>query len=314
MSYHHLTTFERGIIGALHNEGLSSRQIAAEISRHHSTIARELSRNQSVSRYSPETAHRLYSERRVNCRNEGKYTPSLGSLIEEKLRETWSPEQIVGRLLDGQISFKTIYRWIYKKILVVDIVNSLRQKGKRRKPQETRGQLAVGRTIHDREVVVNERKEFGHWELDSVVSGRGKSKGCLATFLERKSRFYFAILMPNRTAHSMQKAIETLCKLFPNAVKSFTVDRGKEFACWPYVEMFLKIPVYFADPYSSWQRGSNENANGLIREFFPKASDLSLVTPDQVQHAIDCIVNRPRKILGWKTAYEVFMSELSHLA
>lgn len=314
MSYNHLTTFERGKIGALHNKGLSSRKIAKEIGRHHSTIARELNRNKPASGYSSETAHRLYSERRMKCKSEGKYTPSLGALIEEKLRATWSPEQIVGGMLDGQISFKTIYRWINNKKLAVGTINLLRQKGKRQKPQEKRGRLTVGRTIHSRNAVVNERKEFGHWELDSVVSGRGKSKGCLATFLERKSRFYFAVLMPNRTARSMQTAIETLCKLFPNAVKSVTTDRGKEFACWPFVETFLKVPVYFADPYSSWQRGSNENANGLIREFFPKASDLSLVTPEQLQYALSCIVHRPRKILNWKTSYEVFMSELSHLA
>jgi IS30 family transposase len=312
MSYTHLTTFERGEIGVLHKAGWSARKIAKAIGRHYTTVTRELKRNSAENGYTSQEAQLLYQDRRSQCKPKGKYTPSLGTLIEEKLCATWSPEQIVGRLLEGQISFKTIYRWIYDKILVVG--NGLRQKGKRRKPQETRGQMAVGRTIHDREVVVNERKEFGHWELDSVVSGRGKSKGCLATFLERKSRFYFAVLMPDRTARSMQTAIKTLCKLFPNAVKSFTVDRGKEFACWPFVETFLRIPVYFADPYSSWQRGSNENANGLIREFFPKASDLSLVTPDQLQQAIDCIADRPRKILGWKTSREVFMDELLHLA
>lgn len=110
----------------------------------------------------------------------------------------------------------------------------------------------------------------GSSELDTVVSSRGKSKGCLATFLERKTRFYLAFKIPNRTAKSMFSAIEQLCNLFPKeALKTFTSDRGKEFACYPLVEN-LGISFFFADAYSSWQRGSNENANGLLREYFPK--------------------------------------------
>ena len=151
------------------------------------------------------------------------------------------------------------------------------------------------------------RQTFGHWEPDTVVSGRGKSKGCLATFVERKTRFYWAIALKNRTAAEMQRAIKELRKAFGEGVfKRYTVDRGKEFACYPEIETQLMVPVYFADPYSSWQRGSNENANGLLREFYPKGTDLAKVSEPELNQILDLMNQRPRKCLDWKTPFESF--------
>ena len=190
----------------------------------------------------------------------------------------------------------------------------LRQKGKRQKPKETRGRFNVGTSISKRPKEVKKRTTFGHWELDTVVSGRGQAKGCVATFLERKSRWYLAIKMPNRSASSMEAALRKLSALLPEtAFQSFTTDRGKEFSCYPIIEEELKIPVYFADPYSSWQRGSNENSNGLLREFFPKRTNFDHVEQEELQKALYLINNRPRKCLGYQTSQEVFMGEVLHL-
>ncbi len=190
----------------------------------------------------------------------------------------------------------------------------LRQKGKRQKPRETRGRFHVGTSISERPKEVRNRTTLGHWELDTVVSGRGKSKGCLATFVERKTRLYIALKMINRTAHSMEEAIKTIHNRLPEgSFLTATVDRGKEFACYTVIEKDLQVKVFFADRNFSWQRGSNENANGLLREFFPKATNLSEISAQDVQKSLFLINNRPRKCLNWKTPYEAFQEEVSHL-
>lgn len=243
-------------------------------------------------------------------RRKPKHTPELIQDIQSKLSQTWSPEQIVGRDYQGKLSFKTIYHWIYQGILKVSL-DVLRQKGKRRKTPETRGKFNIGATIAQRPNAVKNRREFGHRVLDTMVSSRGKSKGCLGTFAERKSRFYLAILMPNRSKDAMQGAVVSLLEVLPiEALKSFTSDRGKEFACYPEIENHGN-DFYFADAYSAWQRGTNENSNGLLREFFPKKTDLSKVTPRQLYEALWLINNRPRKYLDFQTPFEVFIHELS---
>jgi IS30 family transposase len=315
MSYSHLSTFERGRLDALYQLGMSSREIAKELGRHHSTIARELKRNKKENNsYSPEQAQAYYQERRKQSKPNGKWSEILAHEIEDKLQMTWSPEQIAGRLKCLVPSFKTIYRWLYQGKIAKGNVKLFRQKGKRRLPRETRGRFNIGKSIQERPKEVKYRKSFGHWELDTIVSSRGKSKGCMATFAERKTRFYLAVKIPNRTAFSMKTAISQVIKGLPvGALKTATVDRGKEFALHEEIESELGMKIYFADPYSSWQRGTNENSNGLLREFFPKASDLTDVTTSELMKSLLLINNRPRKCLGWKTSFESFMDELSHL-
>lgn len=206
------------------------------------------------------------------------------------------------------VAFKTIYNWLYAGLIDLDL-SVLRRKGKSRQPKETRGRFRIGTSIANPKEVRN-RETFGHWELDTVVSSRGKSKGCLATFLERKTRFYLALKIPDKTAKAMFSAIEQLCKLFPKeTLKTFTSDRGKEFACYPLVEN-LGISFFFADAYSSWQRGSNENANGLLREYFPKKTDLAAISDEALNKASSDINHRPRKCLAYRTAYEALVDEL----
>lgn len=313
MSYVHFTTFERSRIEMLSKQGYSSRQIGKELQRHHSSIARELKRNK-ISDYQAEVAHDISQNRRKKCYPKGKKSEKIIKKIQDHLKLTWSPEQISETIMKGKISFKTIYRWIYEGTLLKGNLKNLRHKGKRQKPRETRGRFNVGTSISKRPKEVRDRTTFGHWELDTVVSSRGKSKGCLATFVERQSRFYVAIKLMNRSSKEMLRAISMLYKFFPKSTfKSFTVDRGKEFSCYKEIEEELGVSVYFADPYSSWQRGSNENANGLLREFFPKKTDLALVTEQEVADALDLINHRPRKCLEWNSSFDVFFEKLSHL-
>jgi len=318
MSYAHLSIIERSKLEILHQQGKSARAIAKELGRHHATISRELRRNPAADPYQAERSQDNYAKRRQASVPLGKWTPELARVIEEKLCATWSPEQIVQRLREeGEAipCFKTIYRWLYTGHLVKGVLTVLRHKGKRQKPAETRGKFAVGKAISQRPKEVRSRETFGHWELDTVVSGRGKSRGCVATFIERKTRLYTAIRMPDRTALSMEIAFGVAASQYPaKAFQTATADRGKEFACYASLEATHGLQVYFADPYSSWQRGSNENANGLLREFFPKGTDFAQITDEALETALHLINHRPRKCLGWRTAHESFSEELSHLA
>jgi IS30 family transposase len=313
MSYKHLTTYERGRIEALNNIGYSSRRIGEELGRHHTTIARELQRNEGTP-YRAELAQQNYEQRRKLSKPKGKYNEELAIVIEEKLFATWSPEQIANTITKGKISFKTIYNWIYQGKLLNGDLQTLRQKGKRRKPAEKRGKFAVGTPISKRPKEVKSRDTFGHWELDTMVSSRGKSKGCLSTFVERKSRLYTAFKMLDRTSGSMEKAITRLFNVLPSgAFKTATTDRGKEFACYQSIQDKLNLTLYFADPYSSWQRGSNENSNGLLREFYPKKTDFTTVDEKELMHNLFLINSRPRKCLDWKSPIQVFLHEVLHL-
>ncbi|WP_019416084.1 IS30 family transposase [Paenisporosarcina sp. TG20] len=310
MSYSHITISERAKIETYIELGYTIRQVAERLNRHPSTISRELKRYPDCT---AEVAQQRYQARKSNCGAKSKFTPELKEAVQEKLQDTWSPEQIVGRLYQGQLSFKTIYRWIDEGLLEVPI-SVLRQKGKRQKPRETRGRFNIGTPISKRPKDVRKRETFGHWELDTVVSGRGQAKGCVATFIERKTRWYVGILILDRSAQSMEKAVRILnAKLPEGAIQTATTDRGKEFSCYATLEADLKMNVYLADPYSSWQRGSNENGNGLLREFFPKKTNFDYVSSEDLTKALGLINNRPRKCLGWKTAHEAFMEQVLHL-
>lgn len=313
MSYHHLTTFERGRIEELSALGYSNRAIAKRIGRHRSSIDRELRRNIVETGYKAECAQQAYYAHRERSKPKGKRSDDVVAIITEKLALTWSPEQIANTVTLGKVGFKTIYNWLYAGKLPKVDVKQLRQKGKRRKA-EKRGKFSMGIPISERPKEVKKRESFGHWELDSMVSSRGESKGCFATFVERKSRLYTAFKTPDRTAEAMKKAIVQLYRILPEGTfKTGTTDRGKEFACWQTIKDELNLTLYFADAYSSWQRGSNENSNGLLREFYPKKTDLALVSQQELTQNLFLINSRPRKCLGWKSPIQVFLHEVAHL-
>ena len=211
------------------------------------------------------------------------------------------------------VAFKTIYNWLYAGLIDLDL-SVLRRRGKTRQPKETRGTFRIGTSIAKRPKEVRNRETFALWELDTVMSSRGKSKGCLATFLERKTRFYLAFKIPDRTAKSRFSAIEQLCKLFPKeALKTFTSDRGKEFACYPLVEN-LGISFFFADPGCPGQRGLNEHSNGLLRRNgLPKQMDFTNISQKYLSAIADKRNRIPRKSLNYQTPYQVFLSYLKSL-
>lgn len=310
MSYSHLTIKDRYQIEAYVREGHSVRKIASLMKVHPSTISRELRR--SPGQYSAEHAQEHASARFSTKGRPTLCTASVARNIEAKLKKTWSPEQIAHTLKGKVPCFKTIYNWIHDKRLSVD-ERVLRRKGRPFRTQEIRGKFLSGTPISQRPQEVELRNTFGHWEIDTVVAPRGKDKACVATFLERETRFYVAILIPDRSATSMLHAIKQLVKKYgKNCFQSITSDRGKEFGWFKEVEA-MGIPFYFADPYSSWQRGSNENANGLLREFYPKGTMFSQVGQEELDRCISLINERPRKCLGFRTGLEMFTAEISNL-
>lgn len=313
MSYHHISICERGKIEALYKSGLSSREIGVRISRHHSSVARELKRLGHAATYNAESAQAAYASKRKNSSPYGKWNEDICELLKVKLAATWSPEQIANTITRGKISFKTIYNWLYRGKIEGLSVEVLRRKGKKRSCKNLNF-FSHGTSIRKRPKDVYSRKNFGHWELDTVVSGKGKG-GCFATFIERKTRLYMAIKMPDRTASSMEKAIKHLYTVLPeNAFLTATTDRGGEFACFDNIKRDLGLNLYFADPYCPHQRGSNEYGNGLLREFFPKKTDLGSITQHELTQSLFLINSRPRKCLGWISPIQAFLHELSHLA
>lgn len=314
MSYNHLTIDERSVIYALKKDGRSIRFIASSINRSPSTISRELKRNFCGYQYKylPHNAQKRYEKRRKNCHRKVCVSEGVKDYIVEKIEDYWSPEQISKRGHNNLElpSFSTIYRWIHKGVIPKVQMKKLRRKGKFKRPQETRGRFNIGKKINKRPKEVYKRKTLGHWEVDTVESGRikhkRKSKFCFVTLAERKSRQYIAKLLPNRTEPIVTAAIIELLSEYPSdLVKTITCDRGKEFAGYNEIESKLNCDVYFADPYCAWQRGTNENSNGLLREFYPKGMDLSLTTNEELKKYLDLMNNRPRKCNDYKTPNEV---------
>ena len=319
MSYKHLTINERCCIYQFKNSGMGIREIAKALHRSPSTILRELKRNQVEAsnkrsyKYYPNKAQSLYESRRQECHRKQINDVSVLNYIEEKIELHWSPEQIANRNVDGISlpSTSTIYRMIHRRQIKQIAMEHLRRKGHFKRPSETRGKFNDGgRTIKKRPRKIYERKELGHWEADTVESGRidrkRKSKYCFVTLVERKSRYYIAILLPDRKKEHVTPAIiEALKKLPADLVKTITFDRGKEFAGYEKIEQVLNCNTYFCDPYCAWQKGTNENTNGLLREFYPKGMDLSEVNEDELSRHLTIMNDRPRKCLQYKTPKEI---------
>lgn len=318
MNYNHLTINERCCIFQFKQSGMSIRQIAKALNRNASTISREIKRNSSefgsrgrFKRYLPQAAQKQSEQRREHCHRPLKYDNEVRDYVAEKLLEHWSPEQIAHRKSDHQVpSTSTIYRMIHRNHLKQVKMEQLRRKGKFKRPAETRGKFNVGPSIKKRPKSVYKRKELGHWEADTVVSGRinnhNKSDYCFVTLAERKSRYYIAILVPDRKAEHVTPAIINALKGFDSdLVKTITFDRGKEFSGYEEIAGELQCDVYFCDPYCAWQKGTNENSNALLREFYPKGLDLSLVDEEELQYNLSLMNNRPRKCINYLTPSEV---------
>lgn len=317
MSYIHLTIEERTSIAHLHKQGVSLRQIAITIGRNVSTIKRELDRNYTPNKkgdndYYPYSSQKRYEERKSEAHNIIQFPLEVIQIIEQRIKETWSPEQIAAYYKNnGFPCYKTIYKWINEGIIINGNKSLLRRNGKGGW-YETRGKQNRGKSIRKRDKRIYKRADYGHWELDTVVSGLGKSKSCFITLVERKSRFYKVIKSPNRHADVVARLIIDYLKQYPSElVKTITTDNGKEFAEWEQIEKELNCEVYFCDTFCAWQKGLNENSNGLLREFFPKGYNLSRYTQVYIDKKVNLINNRPRKCNNWISPSKLMSEAIS---
>jgi IS30 family transposase len=292
-------------------------QIAAVIGVHPSTISRELRRNRGGRGYRPQQAHGLAQARQV-AKRQPRLAPVIWQQVDTLLRQTWSPEQICGRFQQEQgqtISHEWIYQHIYKdKRTGGDLYRSLRCQKKRRKRYGTyrrRGRIANHVSIDERPAVVNARQRIGDWEGDTVI-GKGH-RGVLVTLVERKSKYTVLQGVPHKTAAAVRKAVDQGLRPYKSRVYTITYDNGLEFSEHAGMAQDLEAQIYFAHPYASWERGVNENTNGLIRQFFPKGQDLRGVTDEQLTTVMETLNHRPRKTLGYRTPYEVFFDTTKSL-
>ena len=305
MGCKHLTPTERESILCLTIQGFSVRAIASQLHRSPSSISRELSRNSTKGGYSPFKADELYHHRRKACRPRRKLENQLlRSQLQKRLQEGWSPEQIIGReRLD--VSITTVYRAFNSGLLAHETKLYLRRKGKpyrKRTTQDGRGHIkdAVSITLRPKEVT--ERSRLGDWELDTVLGKPGS--GGIVTAVDRQARFLIADKIEDKTASCVQQTLIRALKGM--RCTTLTTDNGKEFARHKEIAAALGAPVYFAHPHSPWERGTNENTNGLIREYLPKGLDFRTVSREEVLAIVDRLNNRPRKCLGFRTPKEIF--------
>lgn len=314
--YNHLTKEIRIKFSALLMTGLSLRQVAKLLGVHHTTLSRELRRNKPTSnvfKYRPDDAYRKAKLRRLTANQRfRKITP--GSKLERLIINMisinkWAPEQIAGWLKTYRRSLyvcaQTIYDWIYK--FRKDLIIYLHcQKGKYRRTRQAklrkdkRLELASVRNIANRPKHIDHRKTYGHWEGDTV-HGKGKS-GYIATFVERKSGYLMARVIHNCTSSSFATACDECFRIIPsNYCKTLTLDNGPEMKFAEAIERRTNANVYYANPYHSWERGTNENTNGLLRYFFPKKSSFATLTQKELDQAVHLLNTRPRKRLNWRT-------------
>jgi IS30 family transposase len=314
MTYHHLSREERYQISALLKEGLTQSQIAVNLGRHKATISREISRNSGLRGYRPRQASSLAEDRSLNSRNARQITHSDWLSVKIHLKDQWSPEQIATEV---PISHETIYRHIYAdKAIGGDLYRHLRCQKRRRKRyaggRDRRGQIIGRRPISDRPKHIEERRQIGHWEGDTLIGKRHKH--AIVSLVERKSGYAVLAKVENKTADQVSTAIIKRLKPIARRVRTLTYDNGKEFADHAAIDKALGSTAYFADPYSSWQRGSNENLNGLIRQYIPKSRPLATVTDAELAKIERLLNNRPRKRLGFKTPHEVFTLSMNTVA
>jgi Transposase and inactivated derivatives, IS30 family len=305
MSYHHLTIEERACLYRYYKDGVKQAKIANLLNRSKSCISRELRRNASREEgYNPVGAQRKYNKRRRESVRKGvlETDEKLMEKVKEGLGNYWSPEQIVNTLPEGyHVGISTIYRAVKAKLIPIEYAKKLRRYGKHRtkKKSENMGTYKEVRTYAQRPAHIMDRKQIGHWEMDTIVLR--DECGChLATMVERKQKLLLLRKIADKRAETMADVIiDTMKDLPRRAKKTLTVDRGAEFADWKRVEEQLGVKVYFADPGKPYQRATNENTNGLIRQFFPRRKILPAITDDYVAEVQFLINNRPRKILHW---------------
>jgi transposase, IS30 family len=314
MTYRQLSPEERYMLAMLRKQGFNRSQIARSLGRHRSTVSRELGRNSTRSdgRYRASTAQERTNGRRSRSRRNQRFSAADFALIDRLLCRQWSPEQVAGYLRrEGllSISHETIYRHVWRDkreggLLHTHLRGARKRRRKRYGAYDSRGKLAGKRPISERPPEVEARQEAGHWEIDTVM-GTG-SKDCIVSLVERKSGLLLIGKLGDRTTASLNRRVLHLIRRHDAAFETVTADNGTEFHDYRRIEARTKALFYFARPYHSWERGSNENANGLIRQYLPKGSSMAGLSQPQCNAIARKLNTRPRKRLGFRTPLECF--------
>ena len=317
MIYKQLTQEQRYQIDAYSKAGWLQKDIATVLKCDRTTLYREKRRNKGKRGYRPVQAHKKAQERKKSAKKHIKMTAYLKFEIAKKIRNRWSPEQIAGyfkRHKIANISHQTIYCFISKnKLSDPKLYKNLRHSKKKRKKKygstEARGQIKDRIMIDKRPKVVDDKSRIGDWEVDTVM-GRN-NKGAIVTMVERKSKFIVACPVLTKGAKEVTNAMIRALKPYQNRVLTLTGDNGKEFAWHKIIAQKLNAKFFFAHPYCSWERGLNENSNGLLRQYYPKKTDLRIIDPNSIHPVLEEINNRPRKTLGYATPKEVFFERIN---
>ncbi len=314
-NYKHLSETERLKIYALLFEGYSLQKIAESISRHKSTIYRELSRNCGKIGYRPDFASQQYLLRRRYQLSKIDRNEEIRNHILEKLKEGWSSEQIAGRLKREQgytvVSYETIYQYIYSPSgKVLKLHQYLRKKRPYRYPRIRRKRRKANpdkMSIHERSEDVNNRESFGHWEGDLILFQKTKTN--VLTLRERKTRFLIGIKNANRKAKETSKSLINYMSEKVDMMNSLTLDNDPAFAEYKGMAESLQSDIYFCDPYKSYQKGAIENGNRLIREKLPKRANIDHISQNRIEEIMNKLNRRPMKVLGFLSPKEAFLQE-----
>lgn len=312
--YHHLAQSERCQIYALRGRGDSQSSIAKSLGVHRSTICRELKRNTGLKGYRYKQAQRKANEKRRRAsQGPSKLHTNEIAFIKKGLKLQWSPEQISGVMglkKDlNKISHETIYKFVcQEKLSGGSLYKELRHQGKKynRRSKSTAGRGCIPERvgIEERPAIVEEKSRVGDWELDSIVGAN--HKGAIISMVDRASKLTKLCKVSSKRSADTTNALVTCLSPIKEFVHTLTADNGKEFAGHRQVSSSLCASFYFANPYSSWERGLNEHTNGLVRQYFPKGTSFEEITEEEVARVENLLNNRPRKVLGYQTPMEFF--------
>jgi IS30 family transposase len=313
MMYHQVTYAERYTLALLRQRGLSAAEIARVLGRHRSTIGREVRRNRTRhdGGYRALLADSYARGRRSRSRRNRRFGAADLAVVRGLLEEQWSPEQIAGRLrYEGRlaISHETIYRWIWADRraggqLHTHLRCARRKRRKRYGTYERRGRVSGKRPITARPAAVETRQELGHWEADTVV---GPDRPCILSLVERKTGYVVIGKLQARTAAEVNRRARRLIRAQSHRVRTITADNGTEFHSYAALERTLPTRFYFATPHHAWERGTNENTNGLIRQYLPKRQSMAPLTQHGCNRIARQLNRRPRKRLGFRTPEECY--------
>lgn len=326
--YFHLTTQERAVVMTMRDDQCSVRTIAKRLGRSPSSISREIRRNAGLGAYDANLAHLQSAARRVMPRRAPKMESGsvLFQVVRHYLNRLWSPQQISNILkamwpteTDKTVSHETIYNAIYlhpRGELKRELIACLRHHNQVRKPRsrgtDRRGQIKDMQSIHIRSPEIEDRVIPGHWEGD-LIKGEG-NRSSVGTLVERTTRFVVLARMDNAGTKSVVDSFSAVLNREPEALrKSMTYDQGREMHGHKILTERTGVQIYFADPHSPWQRGSNENTNGLLRQYMPKGSDLSIYSQEELDAIALSLNTRPRQTLGWKTPLAVYTEHMIRL-